>query len=72
MDELREALSNFAFDGELISVKEFGSGHINKTYIAKYKDGEKEQKYVVQKVNNGVFKDVDKLMKNVFDVTSYL
>ncbi len=72
MDELREALSNFAFDGELISVKEFGSGHINKTYIAKYKYGEKEQKYVVQKVNNGVFKDVDKLMKNVFDVTSYL
>ena len=72
MDELREALSNFAFDGELISVKEFGSGHINKTYIAKYKDGENEQKYVVQKVNNGVFKNVDELMSNVFSVTSFL
>jgi hypothetical protein len=72
MDELREALSNFAFDGELVSVKEFGSGHINKTYIAKYKDGEDEQKYVVQKVNNGVFKNVDELMDNVFAVTSYL
>ncbi|MBE6741481.1 MAG: aminoglycoside phosphotransferase family protein [Ruminococcaceae bacterium] len=72
MDELREALGNFAFDGELISVKEFGSGHINKTYIAKYKDGENEQKYVVQKVNNGVFKNVDELMSNVFSVTSFL
>lgn len=72
MDELREALSNFAFEGELVSVKEFGSGHINKTYIAKYKNGETEQKYVVQKVNNGVFKNVDELMDNVFAVTSYL
>ena len=72
MDELREALSNFAFGGELVSVKEFGSGHINKTYIAKCnKDGE-EQKYVVQKVNNGVFKNVDELMDNVFAVTSFL
>ncbi|MBR3737441.1 MAG: aminoglycoside phosphotransferase family protein [Eubacterium sp.] len=72
MEELREALSNFRFDGELVSVKEFGSGHINKTYIAKYKNGENEQKYVVQKVNNGVFKNVDELMDNVFAVTSYL
>ena len=72
MDELREALSNFAFDGEIVSVKEFGSGHINKTYIAKCKKGEGEQKYVVQKVNNGVFKNVDELMDNVFAVTSYL
>ncbi|MBQ9530670.1 MAG: aminoglycoside phosphotransferase family protein [Eubacterium sp.] len=72
MEELREALSNFAFGGEFVSVKEFGSGHINKTYIAKYKIGSEEQKYVVQKVNNGVFKNVDELMDNVFAVTSYL
>ena len=72
MNELQEALSNFAFDGEFISVKEFGSGHINKTYIAKYQIGSDEQKYVVQKVNNGVFKNVDELMDNVFAVTNYL
>ena len=72
MNELREALSNFKFDGEFISVKEFGSGHINKTYIAKYNKDGVEQKYVVQKVNNGVFKNVDELMDNVFAVTSYL
>ncbi len=72
MEELREALGNFAFEGEFVSVKEFGSGHINKTYIAKYKKDDSEQKYVVQKVNNGVFKNVDELMDNVFAVTSYL
>ncbi len=72
MEELREALNNFAFDGDFVSVKEFGSGHINKTYIAKYRAGDEEVKYVVQKVNNGVFKNVDELMDNVFAVTSYL
>ena len=72
MEELKEALNSFAFKGELVSIKEFGSGHINKTYIAKYKEDKKEQKYVVQRVNNGVFKNVDELMDNVFAVTSYL
>ncbi|MCC8016290.1 MAG: aminoglycoside phosphotransferase family protein, partial [Clostridiales bacterium] len=50
----------------------FGNGHINTTYLAAYNDNGNLRKYVVQKVNTTVFKDIDKLMDNIFSVTSYL
>ena len=72
MEEIFDILNEFDFDGELISCKEFGSGHINKTFIAKYNADGVEKRYVVQKVNGAVFKNVDELMDNVFAVTKYL
>ncbi len=72
MENIQNVLKRFAFGGELISCKEFGSGHINKTYIATYEENGVRQRYVVQKVNGNVFKNIDELMENVFAVTSYL
>jgi hypothetical protein len=72
MESIYDVIENFDFDGELVSCKEFGSGHINKTYIATYSNNGAQQKYVVQKVNGSVFKNIDELMDNVFSVTSYL
>ncbi len=66
--DIKSIISEFRFEGELISVKEFGSGHINSTYIADF--GEK--RYVIQKINTNVFKNPDALMDNVFSVTRYL
>ena len=66
--DIKSIASNFEFDGELLSVKEFGSGHINSTFIADC--GVK--KYVIQRINTNVFKDVEGLMNNVFSVTDYL
>lgn len=73
MDKIEKVISNFDIDGEFIDYREFGSGHINRTYIALFikPDGSK-QKYVIQKINNSVFCDVDSLMNNIFSVTSYL
>lgn len=73
MNTINDVVSNFQFEGELISCKKFGSGHINETYIAEYRFyDDRIQRYVIQKINNTVFKDIDKLMDNVFSVTSYL
>lgn len=72
MSRIYDVIDNFRFDGELISCREFGSGHINKTYIATYGNNGIEQRYVVQQINDDVFKNVDELMENVFSVTSYL
>lgn len=66
--DIREIVKNFDFDGELLDVREFGSGHINRTFIAEYTDN----RYVVQKINTTVFKNPDELMQNVFAVTDYL
>lgn len=70
--EIIDVCKQFRFDGDFVSCKEFGSGHINKTYIAEYNDNGHTQNYVVQRVNNNVFKNIDDLMNNVFAVTSYL
>jgi serine/threonine protein kinase len=72
MERIYDVIDKFDFCGDLISCKEFGSGHINKTYIATYSNNGIEQKYVIQKVNGSVFKNIDELMDNVFSVTSYL
>lgn len=70
---INDVLNKFNFDGQLIECKPFGSGHINKTYIAKYQqaDGTIKQ-YVVQQLNSSVFKNIGSLMDNVFAVTSFL
>ena len=70
--EIIDVCKQFRFDGDFVSCKEFGSGHINKTYIAEYNDNGHTQNYVVQRVNNNVFKNIDDLMNNLFAVTSYL
>lgn len=71
-NNLNEVLDQFSFKGKLVSCELFGSGHINTTFLAVYVDNGTEWKYVVQKVNTNVFKDIDHLMENVFSVTSYL
>ncbi len=65
---INDIISRFCFEGELVSVKEFGSGHINKTYIADFS----KNKYVLQQINTNVFKNPDELMNNVFGVTDFL
>ena len=72
MENIKHILNHFNFKGELIEYKIFGSGHINTTYIASYNDAGEIKKYIVQKVNTNVFKNIDELMDNVFAVTSFL
>ena len=70
--DIKDVVKQFCFEGELKSVNEFGSGHINKTYIALYDCNGNEKRYVVQEINTAVFKDPEGLMENVFAVTEYL
>ncbi len=65
---INEVVKQFDFSGELVSVKEFGSGHINNTYLAEFRS----KTYVVQKINSSVFKNPYALMENIFAVTDYL
>lgn len=72
LSDINDVLEQFNFKGELKKCEIFGSGHINTTYLAEYNDNGKERKYVVQKINLNVFKDIEHLMDNIFSVTSYL
>ncbi len=64
-----EIISNFALDGTPVSSVAYGCGHINSTYRVDCDNG---KKYLLQRINDYVFKDVDALMNNVESVTEFL
>lgn len=70
---LEDALYAFGFGNQCSYVKPFGEGHINETY-AVYMPTETgdEFAYILQRVNNNVFKDPAGVMENIFGVTEYL
>ena len=72
MRNITDILNEFAFPGELADCRRFGSGHINKTFLATYRVGTGEEKYIIQQINTNVFENAESLMDNVFAVTSYL
>lgn len=61
-------INKFQIIGNIIDVKSFGNGHINKTYIVTTDKDE----YILQQINNYAFKDVEGLMNNINVVTSFI
>ena len=68
MDE-RQVLKQFNIDGELVECTPLGNGHINLTFLC---TTNKNVKYVLQRINNQVFRDIDLLMSNYDKVTQFL
>ena len=66
---IREVLQQFFPGEDIVSVGSHGSGHINHTFAVETAGG---KKYVMQKINTDIFKDVEGLMENVVNVTAYL
>ena len=63
---------HFRIDGELSHVEPFGTGHINRTYLAHYRDGNGGARYVYQHINDAVFTDVPAMMQNIARVTAHV
>lgn len=59
----------FDIDGKAVKCEPYGEGHINETYYAETDSG---IKYILQKINNGLFKDVGALMNNIYLVTTHI
>ncbi len=69
---LQEALEGINYEGEIIEVVPFGSGHINDTYLVRSLLDGKEVKYALQRINHNIFKDPVAVMENVVAVTDFL
>ena len=63
-----EIFNQFAVDGKVIGVEHYGEGHINRTELIITDKG----KYVLQRLNDYIFKDLDGLMNNIKLVTDHL
>lgn len=70
MDEIA---SMFRMEGEAAEIIPFGNGHINDTFriTCNLPEG-KSKKYILQKMNGGIFKNPKELMENVMNVTAFL
>jgi aminoglycoside phosphotransferase (APT) family kinase protein len=65
-------LAAFALGGRLVSAEAYGSGHINETYAVTMGGGAGPRRYIFQKVNHRIFKNVPALMENVRRVTEHI
>lgn len=70
--KLETIINNFNFKGTLEKIEENTQGNINKTYILTYKDNNKTKKYLLQKINDNVFKNPNLVMKNIELVTNHI
>lgn len=63
----------FAINGEFLYGEELCNGHINTTYRACYRseDGH-EERFILQRINDYVFKDPAQVMRNVEKVTRHI
>ena len=65
IDELKQ----FNISGEPVSAERYGEGHINETYLVVTDKG---VKYILQKINDRIFRDVPALMNNIRLVTAHV
>jgi hypothetical protein len=63
----------FQFSGDLLRVDPYGTGHIHDTYAAWFRDDRGEpHRYLLQRINQFVFRDPAGLMQNIAAVTRHL
>ena len=65
---MNEIADSFAIVGDVISVEPYGEGHINRTYLITTDN----VRYILQKIIDKVFGDIDGLMNNIVAVTEFI
>lgn len=68
---LKKIYEYFAADGTWLSGEPFGNGHIHDTFRIETAEPEKDN-YILQRLNNRVFKNIPELQENIERVTSHL
>lgn len=74
MEKVSEKIApRFAIEGRLIEAVPYGSGHINDTVrlTCELENGG-QKRYILQRMNDDIFKNPVELMENVMNVTSFL
>ena len=69
--DLKDLFELFAHEGTFLSGELYGSGHIHDTYRIQTAEHDKDD-YILQKLNNKIFKDIPQLQKNIERVTVHL
>jgi len=68
---LKEIFGNFLADGTFLSGQPYGNGHIHDTYRIETVESDKND-YVLQRLNNTIFRNIPELQHNIERVTVHL
>ena len=68
-ERLNVILNQFRLDAPAVDCAAHGCGHINATYLVTTASG---RRYILQKINDHIFRDVPALMRNIRLVTDHL
>ncbi len=69
--DLSLLISRFNVKGRLVSLRPFGNGNINDTFLAIYRNTFTETQVILQKVNGAVFPSPETVMSNMHQVTMH-
>ncbi len=69
---LESIVGHFSIPGTFVRAERFGSGLINDTYLCQFLNDGTSRKYILQRINQSVFKHPDQVMTNVEAVTSHI
>ncbi len=69
---LQGVATSFAIEGELAFAAPYGSGHIHDTFLAVYRNGKGESRFIHQRLNRRVFPRTDVVMRNIAAVTRHV
>ena len=73
LEQISNAIKNFKLCSKTRGVIPYGNGHINDTFmVVCNEDDGTEHKYVLQAVNDNVFKCPEQVLENIEKVTDYL
>ncbi len=70
--DVRRVAREFQVYGEFASAEPYGNGHTNDTYCAVFDRAGTQVRYILQRINQGVFRNPAALMENIYRVTSHL
>lgn len=70
--DFQAIVRQFKFEGDFIDIHPYGLGHINDTYLAVFMHNGSTQRYILQRINDNVFRNPEGLMNNIEAVTSHL
>ena len=69
--DLSVLINKFNVKGRLVALETFGSGNINDTYLAIYRNTFTETQVILQRVNRKVFPQPEAIMANMHEVTRH-
>ena len=69
--QVSELFSEFNLTGKVVDIDMWTGGHINQTFLVKFRTDIDERRYVLQRVNSRVFPRLPELMDNAIRVAEH-